>query len=125
MRKAAFAGALLFLIAPAACTSADPGFEAAAAALEARDFEDFEVLEILNQDGEVIRVNIRLEPPAEAAADARRRIVNALSAVRVFVPEDRRVAVWAYRGQPLTVEGMAFYSALTETVAYKTAAELQ
>jgi hypothetical protein len=55
----------------------------------------------------------------------KRRTLNALMEIQTLIGTTDRLAVWAYEDDQRTVQGMAFYSPLSERYHFKTAGELR
>jgi hypothetical protein len=91
--------------------------------LEFRSSE-FEVLRVVEEDG-AVRVDLTLTPPPLNGPETRRRALNALTEIQALIGYDDRLAVWVYQPVPKALQGMAFYSPLSEQYHFKTAGELR
>jgi hypothetical protein len=93
------------------------------AVLELRSSE-FEILQI-REEGEAIRIDLALSPPALTESETRRRTLNALMEIQALIGGTDRLAVWSYKPNRQTIQGMAFYSPISEQYHFRTAGELR
>jgi hypothetical protein len=84
---------------------------------------NFEVFEIADEDG-AVRISLTLVPSPSSAADIRRETINALLEIKSRLDDKKRLSVWSYETDHQTVQGMAYYSPVTEQYHYKSAGEL-
>ena len=113
------------------CSGNAPEPEAAPALTELLDQriralsdDGFEVSHI-SSEGRALRIDIALKEIPESEAETRQRTLDALHVFQRVVGDSQHLAVWAYAGNPLTVQGMAFYSSISEQYVFKAAGELK
>jgi len=123
-------GILAIIFLASACATAQPpgpsdgAFESKQKLILEFRSKEFEVLQVVDEDG-AVRVDLTLTPPPLNGSDTRRRTLNALAKIQTLIGHDDRLAVWAYQSAPKTLQGMAFYSPLSEQYHFKTAGELR
>lgn len=84
--------------------------------------KDYEIIEV-HDEGGVIRVGVALHS-SPAGGELKRTTLNILHEIQAVIGTDDRLAVWTHNPHDHQVQGMAFYSPLTETYHYKPADEL-
>ncbi len=87
---------------------------------------DYEVLSVIDE-GALVRVNIRANNPASDRLDARIQTTNALYDVQSLLGKELSVSVWNYTAGDASrssLQGMAFYHALSEQTTFKDPDEL-
>lgn len=94
-----------------------------AAKIRGAETGDFTILAIKNE-GTATRIDVQLVEPVENEAEAKRRTINALYAIQSAVGTDQWIAVWSYAGNPRNLQGMAFYSSVSEKLVFKAPGEL-
>lgn len=123
----------LVLLAIAACSgqvSDDTAEEAApppprlVRQIENVQSRDFSVSRV-SMEGIAIRVDVQLSESPVDRATLERQTRNALFAIQSAIGTEDHLAVWAFTGNPPVLQGMAFYSSLTEQYTFKTSGEIQ
>jgi len=103
-----------------------PDFENLRSQILALGKSDYRVLSVADEDG-WLRVNILLLEPSGERMETRIRTTNALYDVQSIAGRDLSVSVWSYRNRQLRktdLEGLVFYSSVSEQLVFKTAEEL-
>ena len=122
-------GALVILILAIACAEPLPPsangaeFLAKKTAVFELQSPSFRVLQAKEESG-AIRVEVVLTPPTTNESETRRRVLNALMEIQTKIGKLDRLAVWAYGKDQQEIQGMAFYSPISEQYHFKTAGEL-
>ena len=123
-------GALVILFLAFACADPHPPltknaeFEVKKLSVAKIQSPDFRVLQVREESG-AIRVEVMLTPSTTSESETRRRTLNALMEIQTTIGNTDRLAVWAYQEDQQKVQGMAFYSPLSEQYHFKTAGELR
>ena len=123
-------GALVILFLAFACVDTHPPitenaeFEVKRSAIAEIESPDFRVLQVRDEDG-AIRVEVTLTPPAATESETHRRTLNTLMEIQTVAGNSDRLAVWTYQDNQQEVQGMAFYSPLSEQYHFKSAGELR
>lgn len=94
-----------------------------AAKIRGAETADFTILEI-KKEGPATRIDLLLIEPVGGETEAKRRTINALYAIQSAIGTDQWIAVWSYAGEPRDLQGMAFYSSVSEKLVFKAPGEL-
>lgn len=94
------------------------------AQIETLEEKGFQLMDILSEDL-AIRINVRLDAPLASETETRRRLHNILYQVQSLVGHDDHVAVWGYGSDSSSLQGMVFYSPISESYHFKSPGELR
>ena len=102
------------------------GFAEVEKQLSQLDQADFRIHSIQN-DGGVLRLNIVLNALSSSPEEVRMRTFNVLYDVQALLGRDRTVSVWAGTSEgaeTFKIQGLAFYSANTESYHFKDGSDI-